>query len=313
MGVTASSTGILVLSGSWATHLGATVAVSFVSGLTAPPVSALMRALWPRVVRPPLQAGLYSLDATIVEATFIAGPAIVGLSSWLLGTHVTLAICGIPGVVGVLLLISHPVIKEVARADPVPNVGRRQHLLSRAFFPVLLVPLLAAFSFGLIEIAVVAETARGSSASTAGLVFAIAGLGSVVGGLLFGPTIIAGGHRRLGTVLLILSAIIAMLPRMHTPFTITANLAVANLFLTPAIGSIYAKVATDYPELDKFTTFGWLFSTQISAIAAGNLLAGLIIDRHGGGGPAYLLASGCVLVAAVQIRWATSTVRARTA
>jgi MFS family permease len=299
-GSIASSTGILVLSLSWRTQISVTVTVALLAGLTAPPVSSLMRSLWPRVVRPPLQPAVYSLDATLVEAAFIAGPAIVGLTSWLLGTQVSLAICGIPGLVGVLLLVSHPVIKEAAQAPPVPTARARQRLLSPTFTPILLVLLLAAFSFGLVEIAVVAEIAGGRSTSLAGLVFAIAGLGSVVGGLSLGPAVIAGGYRSLALVLLILSAVVAVLQAMHSPSTITMTLAAANMLLTPAVGSVYVTVVTNFPDLDKLTAFGWMFSSQLAAIAAGNMIAGMIIDRSGAA-PAFLLASGCVLVAALQI------------
>lgn len=301
LGSTVSSAGILLLSLSWSERGVTTLAVAVLAGVTAPPVSALMRSLWPRVVSPDLQPAVYSLDATLVEVAFIIGPAIVGLASWLAGTHVALGICGAPGLAGVLLLVSHPAIREAAKApSPTGSIRLwRERSLARAFRQVLVVLFLAAFSFGLVEISVVAVIAGTGNAPLAGLVFAVASVGSVIGGLTLGPAIAAGGHRRLSSVLLALGAVVGTLATMGSPHSVMLTLTAANLLFTPAIGCVYVTVVTGFPGIDRLSAFAWMFSLQLGAIATGNLTAGLIIDRSGAH-PAILLAGVCILLAALR-------------
>jgi MFS family permease len=94
--------------------------VAAASGASLPPVAPAVRSLWPSLVSGELRSSLYAFDATMQEATFMAGPSLVAVLSTLSGPPAALIACGAIGLGGTVALCLHPAI-SVAIRDDVPS------------------------------------------------------------------------------------------------------------------------------------------------------------------------------------------------
>lgn len=112
--------------------------VAAASGASLPPVAPAVRSLWPSLVSGELRSSLYAFDATMQEATFMAGPSLVAVLSTLSGPPAALIACGAIGLGGTVALCLHPAISSPIRDDaPPPELAGPPETVADATKPAL--------------------------------------------------------------------------------------------------------------------------------------------------------------------------------
>jgi predicted MFS family arabinose efflux permease len=156
------------------------------AGLTAPPLGAVMRALWGQLVQGPALATAYSLESVAVELCFVVGPGLTALAVAVSGPAAAMATSGAMTLIGGVGLARSRAVRAV-RPHPDAAHSLAGPLTSRAVLSLLLTVVWIGAGFGAVEIAMPAfAEAHGSRPAAAGVLLAIWAAGSMAGGLLYG-------------------------------------------------------------------------------------------------------------------------------
>ena len=238
-----------------------------------------------------------SLDAVAVEVAFMVGP-VVGIwaatiwpTSWVLFSIEMLGVLA-----GMGLWLADPVM----HADPGELNQDDQPLPRKAWFrPQFLAMCAAAAATTIIlsgcDIAFVAALRQFDKISLIGPVLAIWGLGSVIGGLVYGIL-----HRSISAFLLLGGLALATIPISLAPsvWPLAALGFVAGLFCAPTITATVDQLSRVVPEAARGEAIGWHGSAMTAGSALGAPVAGLAIDQWGwtGGFVSVSLVGGAVAV-----------------
>ena len=238
-----------------------------------------------------------SLDAVAVEVAFMVGP-VVGIwaatiwpTSWVLFSIEMLGVLA-----GMGLWLADPVM----HADPGELNQDDQPLPRKAWFrPQFLAMCAAAAATTIIlsgcDIAFVAALRQFDKISLIGPVLAIWGLGSVIGGLVYGIL-----HRSISAFLLLGGLALATIPIALAPsvWPLAALGFVAGLFCAPTITATVDQLSRVVPEAARGEAIGWHGSAMTAGSALGAPVAGLAIDQWGwtGGFVSVSLVGGAVAV-----------------
>lgn len=162
-------------------------ASAVLAGASLPPISACIRALYPRLMADPsLLQTAYSVDSALVEAVFILGPALVALCVAVGHPEAAVLLAAVCAAFGTTFFLrAKPVRQWVATTS---RTGRDR--LGALRYPKLLllfgVTLLYALAFGLFEVAVTAHAAHKDAPAVAGIALALASVGSGAGAFIYG-------------------------------------------------------------------------------------------------------------------------------
>lgn len=160
---------------------------AFVAGAVFPPVPTTIRALLRRLLRDPdhLQTA-YSLDSVMMETVFILGPGVVSIFSALLWPAGAVVCTAALGFVGGMVFSRSRAVRGWT-PEPTPRHPSRLGALTTPGLPsVLLVTVFFSLGFGLFEVAVTAIASRAGVPAAAGLILALASVGSALGALVYG-------------------------------------------------------------------------------------------------------------------------------
>ena len=110
----------------------AIVALAALTGAASPPVSSVMRALYPRLLRgrPELIHGAFALDSVVNELLFIAGPALTAAIAVVASPGAALVVSAASVLTGTLAFLA-----VVRRGDHVVRSRRRRPGCSARFAP----------------------------------------------------------------------------------------------------------------------------------------------------------------------------------
>jgi MFS family permease len=162
------------------------VALAALAGLGLPPLSPVMRAMWPRLLGDAsLVTTAFALDAAIVEMVFILGPLLVaGIGAVSGASAALLASAGLV-LLGSGLLVSSPPVRAW---EPEIREGRNPFgpLTSPGVLTIVLATLPAGFGIGAMEIALPAFATAHGTPGRSGLLIAVWAAGSGVGALFYG-------------------------------------------------------------------------------------------------------------------------------
>lgn len=258
-----------------ATHLGrpAMLAAAVAVGLAQAQIGALTRTHWSQVAgsRAGLLASALSYEAAADEASFIVGPAAVGLLA-AIATPVPVAAAA-----ALLLVAALPLARRYA--EP----GRIHHATGRAALPVLrLAPLALAMAFigaifGVLQIGVTASASPGA----AGLLYAELGLGSALAGLAYGWLPARFGFRaRYRTFAGTLLAGMTVIALGGVLLPLPVAFVVAGATVAPYLISVYALAerASAGRVAVALTVVG---AGGPVGTAVGQTVAGALVDGHG--------------------------------
>ena len=162
--------------------LWAMTMLAAIAGATIPPVQPTVRTLYPKLVPHHLVTPLFGLDAALQEIIWALGPVGITTMVVLLGSVTALLIVVALQLVGVVLFIFEPPVRELRIPKATGGFGRvalRPAVLLMTVTSLLLIGSLAGM-----EAAVVAWFGEGSTLG--GFALAISSIGSLIGGLIMG-------------------------------------------------------------------------------------------------------------------------------
>jgi MFS family permease len=280
--------------------VGAVVATALLGGIAFPPIGAVMRPLWPRLLsdRPELLTTAFALDAAIVELSFVAGPLITAVIVTVASPPPALAVSAISSVVGTLWLTSMPPSRAF---QPTPQHEER-HILgalrSSGVRTLVAATLPVGFCFGAVEVTFPAFCEDVATRSTAGLLLAIWSFGSGVGGIAYGTrhwTLPAFRRYPRCAIALPLGFLPLAFPgsvAVMAPFAFISGLSIAPLISTGS--HVVGDIAPEGAVTEAFT---WPITALVIGISLGNAAAGAIAGTSGWR-TSFLIATCAALIGA---------------
>jgi MFS family permease len=259
--------------------------LGFFVGASVPPLMPVVRALYPQLVPSDGVRALFAFDTTAQELIWVAGPVATTFLASALSTAIPLVASAVVTVVGTgwFLLGARQLRPRTGKGASA--FGRV--IANRTVILAMATSLALVASFMALEVGIVA--ALGRTGVTSGLAIAVASVGSLIGGLVF-------GHRRFGLAGLVTA--LGIVAAGTAVFGLVDNLAlqfcalfVSGLGFAPAMSALYLTVSREIEEHSAAEAFGWLNSAALVGGAAGTAVAGVAADAHG--------ASGAVVVSAV--------------
>jgi MFS family permease len=255
-----------------------------------------------------------SLDSMAVELSFMIGPAAgvwaatVWPTQWVLFSIEMLGVAA-----GVLLWVADPSLREepVATVDDegvpasVAHPARSEWFRAR-FLVICLAAAATTVVLGGTDIGIVAALRDFGAQPSIGWVMAVWGLGSLIGGLVYGSL-----HRSISAFWLLGGLGLVTLPMALAGGAVSLAVLsfVAGLFCAPTITATIDQVSRVVPAAARGEAMGWHGSFMTGGMALGAPLAGYAIDQRGWGA-GFVLVSLTGVVVAVAGAVATS-VRAR--
>ncbi|HET7279665.1 MAG TPA: MFS transporter [Dermatophilaceae bacterium] len=249
-----------------------------------------------------------SLDASMVELSFMVGPA-AGVwaatqwpTSWVL---FSVEMAGVAA--GIFLWVVNPPLYELDEAAE--SAGERgQHLPRSAWFRGRFLAICTAAAAGTVvlggtDIGIVAALRSFGAQPSIGIVLSVWGFGSLLGGLVYG-----GLHRSVPAF-----ALLAALAVVTVPMALASGVAslavlafVAGLLCAPTITATVDEISRVVPGAARGEAMGWHGSFMTAGFALGAPGAGVAIDRFGyAGGFVVVSALGfavALVVAGVTLR-----------
>ena len=268
-----NSVAMLALAG---VHAPTTVlmALGFFIGASMPPLLPAVRALYPQMVPGNELRALFALDTTAQELIWVIGPVAATFLASAISTAIPLLFSAGVTVVGTAwFLLSARRLRPRIERSP---AAFGKVLANRAVILAMVASLPLVASFTTLEVGVLAL--YGNHNFSAGIALAAAGLGSLIGGVVF-------GHRHLGVRGLALAmAVVAVGTVLFGladgyPLQIAALL-VSGLGFAPALAAIYMMVSQETAEHAAAEAFGWLNSGALVGGALGTALGGVIADAY---------------------------------
>jgi len=271
---------------------------AFFAGASFPPITICMRTLYPRLMpEPGLLQTAYSVDSALVEFIFIVGPALVALfvaTGAPLGGILFAAVCAAGGN---LIFLRAPVVRNWAvhaASGQRSLIGPLRYPRLRALFAATV---LYSVAFGLYEIAVTAFATNRGRPAAAGVILALASVGSTAGALVYGAREWAVPVQRQFIVAVALMAaglvLLAPIPNLNA-FALISVIACAPM--APVIAAQSVLVSRLAPRDALAESFTWGATCLLGGISAG-IAAGGVLAEYFRAGWILVLAAVCALLA----------------
>lgn len=271
---------------------------AFFAGASFPPITICMRTLYPRLMpEPGLLQTAYSVDSALVEFIFIVGPALVALfvaTGAPLGAILFAAVCAAGGN---LIFLRAPVVRNwavQAASGQRSLIGPLRYPRLRALFAATV---LYSVAFGLYEIAVTAFATNRGRPAAAGVILALASVGSTAGALVYGAREWAVPVQRQFIVAVALMAaglvLLAPIPNLNA-FALISVIACAPM--APVIAAQSVLVSRLAPRDALAESFTWGATCLLGGISAG-IAAGGVLAEYFRAGWILVLAAVCALLA----------------
>ncbi|MGB2568454.1 MFS transporter [Micromonospora citrea] len=278
-----------------------------VAGATYPPLTAAIRGAWNDLTGP--ASGRYHLrntalaaETSLFEVVFVLGPLLV--AGFVLVADAAAALVG--AAVVTLVGTGAVALGKVMRGwRPHPHEHHAKGLgpLRVGGFPALLVCVaslgIAFGAAGVIVPAYAGNQSTGDPEGLAGLLLAVWGVGSAVGGFWFGvrkPS--ANMARQFAWLLGAVAGSFAVFAVMPTPLALGVALVIGGATIAPALTLENTLVGRIAPTGMLNEAYTWVVTMSVAASAAGGAVAGLIVDQAGGVPWAFLFAGAAVAVGA---------------
>jgi MFS family permease len=290
------------------------VALAVVAGLVQPALPGASRALWADLVPPgPLRSTAYGYEAISLEVFFILGPAVAAFLVAAPWPGTGLAVAAAAMVVGTVGFALTPAVRARSARTAhggSPAVGTTSPgLLGALSEPGMRTVALASLGFGLVvgtvEVGVPAVTAAAGSAAMGGVLLSAWSVMSVLAGVVYGlrpwPRPL---HLRMPVLLGVFALFVAAMA-LTGPSGSLAVLVVAMLLagavITPQVTAHSMAVDVAAPAETATEAFGWVITAATIGIAAGQSVAGVVVEEAGP--PAAFLAGGVAGAVLAVVLW----------
>jgi MFS family permease len=264
--------------------------VAAAAGASVPPVAPAVRSLWRHLVRPDLLSGLFAMDATLQEVTFMVGPSLVALVATFAEPAGALVACGLIGLVGAIAVAAHPAVGRDATKAPGPR--QTADLAGLVTLVGVMVMFLAAIV--IVEVSVVAFAGHHHASDQSGLLLSVWSLGSMAGGFVIGARMARSGAAVLAPLLAASALGFALLPLAPDLGALYGLIFVGGIAIAPGFSCIYWLVGELTPHGSSVEAFSWISSGIQVGAAIGAASGGLLVQSFGSR-VAMLCAAGCAL------------------
>ncbi|MBW8480833.1 MFS transporter [Actinomadura parmotrematis] len=274
------------------------------AGATYPPLTAAVRGAWIGLTeagtgRAHLRTAALAVETSLFELVFVAGPLLVAIVVLVASPAAAVAGSAAATLAGTLALARGSAIRGQGAAPAGTGTRGAGALAVPGFVAVLACAGCLGLAFGTVGVAVPAYAGRhADGGGLAGVLLAVWGLGSGLGGLGYGllsPR--APLPRQLARLLGAVALTTAALAVMPGPAALGAALAVAGVAIAPTLTVYTAVTGRIVPPGMRNEAGTWLVTVPVAANAAGGAVAGLVVDRPGGTPYAFLLAAAAVAAA----------------
>lgn len=289
------------------TAYGVELAVAVLSGLSSPPVVAVVRGLWPRILDPVQAQAVYGLEASLQEIVFIAGPALVALIAAAAGAPAAVVATGALGLAGTIACVASPALRNVPRVTATRD---RRRLRGVGLPAYMLAGFGLVLAFNMTEIGVVAFVSGRQASAASGGVLAAWSLGSFVGGLWFGAGASRVDDRAVLRGLLFVAAGVAVAAAASGPIVLAVLLFAGGMSIAPGLARLYSRIGAVAPEGASTEAFSWVAVGLLAGAAVGAVAGGVCVQHIGARATLLLSAAAPALVAVGLARWARGRDRA---
>jgi MFS family permease len=263
--------------------LGVLIAGGAVAGCAIPPISSVMRTLWPDLLDDPEEVRTaFAIDSVAIEMVFVLGPLITAVATALVSPVAAIAVACVFVVAGTAAFVTSPPSRAWRPATNAGQHGRLGALSSRGLRTILFTTVPVGFAFGAIEVAMPGFSEQHGGREWAGVLIAVWSLGSAAGGLIYG----ARPHARSlaeGYVIFV-----ALMPLGFAPLLAANSLAVmiplavlAGLAIAPTIASANQLVGVVAPPGAVTEAYTWGITALVSGVALGNAAGGALVEAEG--------------------------------
>ncbi|GAA1244420.1 MFS transporter [Oryzihumus leptocrescens] len=276
------------------------------AGLFVTPTFSILRQAIITAVPDAERRTALSLDSVGVELSFMLGPvlgvwaATTWSTTWVLFAAEMLTVVG-----AIAVWVVNPVMRSEGHDADAAHLPRREWF-SGAFLAVLAAAAATTLVLSGCDVAFVAAMRGYGAVGSLGPVLAVWGLGSALGGLVYGAL-----HRSLPVFALLagLGIVTVPLALASGPVSLALLSFVAGLFCAPTITATVDAVSRVVDERARGEAMGWHGSAMTAGSALGAPVAGAAIDLQGYAGGFALVGLLGVLVATSG--WATVRLRRR--
>lgn len=257
-------------------HVPATflMVLGFLIGASVPPLLPAVRALYPQMVPGQGLRALFALDTTAQELIWVIGPVAATFLASAISTSIPLLFSAAVTIVGtVWFLLSARQFRPTIVSS---TVAFGKVLANRAVILAMVASLALVASFTALEVGVLALF--GNHNLSAGIALAATGVGSLLGGVLF-------GHRHLGVRGLSMSMAIVAAGTVLFGLADGYGMQLAALFASglgfaPALAALYVMVSHQIAAHSTAEAFGWLNSGALVGGAIGTAIGGVVVDSY---------------------------------
>jgi MFS family permease len=283
------------------TSLAIVVGLAALTGAAHPPLSACMRALWPRLVPDrSAQHAAYALESAALELVFVIGPAVVAGVVAARSPALALGLCAVLLAGGSAAFSADGASRSWAPLADRPR-GAAGALASRGLRMLLAVLVCLGLSFGAIEVSVVAFCGEHGAPSAGGLFLGAWGAASMVGGLIAARCGTAAQPvARLLALLGGLAAADLLVAAAPVPAALLLAMVAAGVPIAPLFAIVYQLAGDVAREGTATEAFTWLSTGIGVGLACGTTLAGALA-QHGGPHAGFAAAAIAIGVGALVV------------
>jgi len=257
------------------------VVAAAVAGAAFPPVTICMRASYPRLVGDPaLLQTAYSVDSALVEAMFILGPVLVAVSVAFSAPAWAVAFAAACAAAGTWIFLRSPGARGWAVHDGAAKRSLAGPLGNPRLLAVFGANALYAVAFGLYEMAVIAQSTHHGKPAAAGVILALASVGSAIGVLVYGGRSWSPPVPRqfLAAVVLMAAGLLLLAPIDDLVLFAAANI-LAGVPMAPVIAAQSLLVSRIAPREMLAESFTWGATCLLGGISAGLAAGGLMAEQ----------------------------------
>ncbi|OXM68495.1 MFS transporter [Amycolatopsis vastitatis] len=253
------------------------------AGIAAPPLGPAMRSSWRSLTRgTPLKRRAYALDSTCEETLYLGGPLVAGVLLVVWSPRAALLLVVVLLLLGALGMATAPPARcRVHETSPAgPWTLSRGPIGAPGLRLVVAAILVTALGLSMTYTCLAATASGQGRPAVAGFVEAAIGLGSVVGGLVWGRLEIAASRStQLARLIAFLGVGMAFASMTTSLIVIGISLAIAGLAIAPLFVVSYVAADDLAPENQGTEAGSWVNTANNLGSALGASAAGLIVDN----------------------------------
>jgi MFS family permease len=257
-----------------------------IGGMAVPPVAQAVRSLYPALVPAGLLAAVFAVDASSQEVIWTLGPLLAATLATV-STSTPLLVAAALVLVGTGWFLSLRVVRHRPVDAHRPARGFGRTLANPSVIVAVLTSAMLVASYSALEVAVLDRF--GSDAGRTGLAIAVSSIGSLLGGLTFGPRVRGLGALTVATgTVCVFTAAAAIAPGQ---LLFLAAMFLSGLGFAPASAYLSTLVSTTVRASESGEAFGWVATGSLIGAAGGTAAAGFGVDLSGEGA-AFVVAVG---------------------